>query len=239
MSEIILGVATTTKTGSTVPAVVNGTTVTVQVARDLVVGAGDVIVLTKFGAQWCAIARQFASAPASPINQPGPVPNPPSVSGKLTVGPVETRSYRNSAWRTDNTTVYQGQYGGGGNHQGCVFYGAAPRSLAGATVLDASIVVRREQGGIFAAQSTTMRLMTNATRPGGAPTLTSSTAGPSLAVGAANTGGFGVPISWVQAMVDGTAGGLAFFVAGAAPYVRFSGLGDWGPAFTLTIAWQR
>lgn len=239
MSEIILAVAQSTKTGSTTTALVNGTVVTVEVARDLTVAAGDVIVLAKFGAQWCAVARKYTAAPASPINQPGPVPNPPSVSGKLTVGPVETRSYRNSAWRTDNTTVYQGQYGGGGNHTGCVFYGAAPRSLAGATVLDASIVVRRESGGIFAAQSTTMRLMTNATRPAGAPTLGASTAGPSLAVGAANTGGFGVPISWVQAMVDGTAGGLAFFVAGASPYVRFSGLGDWGPAFTLTIAWQR
>jgi hypothetical protein len=239
MSEIILGVATGAKTGSTVGAVVNGTTVTVEVARDLTVADGDVLVLAKFGAQWTAIARKYTSAPSAPINQPGPDPNPGTVTGKLTVGPVETRSYRNSSWRTDNTTVYQGQYGGGGNHTGCVFYGGAPRSLAGAIVLDASMVVRRENGGAYAAQATTMRLMTNATRPAGAPTLTSSTAGPSLAVGAANTGGFSVPTSWVQAMVDGTAGGLAFFTGSGSPYVRLSGLGDWGPAFTLTIAWQR
>lgn len=238
MSEIILAVAVGAKAGSTASAVVNGTTVTVQVARDLSVAAGDVLVLTKFGAQWCAIARQYTAAPATPVNQPGPVPNPGTVSGRAVYGPVETRSYRNGAWRTDNSTVYQGQYGGGGNHTGCVFYGGAPRSLAGATALSASIVVRREQGGAYAAQSTTMRLMTDATRPGGAVTLGATTAGPFLAVGA-STGAFAVPVSWVQAMIDGTAGGLAFFVAGGSPYVRFSGLGDYGPAFTLTIAWQR
>jgi hypothetical protein len=83
-----------------------------------------------------------------------------------------------------------------------------------------------------------MRLMTNATRPGGAPTLTSSTSGPSLRRGS-TVGAFTIPDSWAQAMVDGTAGGLAFYEADGSPYVILAGRGDYGPAFTMTIRWSR
>jgi hypothetical protein len=106
-------------------------------------------------------------------------------------------------------------------------------------VLDASITVRRKGGGgITAAQSTTLWLVTEATRPGGAPTRTSSTAGPSLAWGQQQNG-FGIPISWAQAMVNGTAGGLALFVSGGSPYVIFDGRGSFGPSFSMTIRWSR
>ena len=240
MSVILLATATAAKAGSTVTALVNGIVSTVSVARDLSVSSGDVIVVTKVGSQWFALGRAYAAAPASPVNQPGPVPQPPGGTGTLSVAPVETRSYQSGAWRTWDTSVFQGQYGGTGNRTGCAFYGSAPRSLAGATVLSAYIQVRRKSGGAYAAQATTMRLMTNATRPAGAPTLTSSTAGPTLAVGTGPAApGFYIPASWAQSMVDGTAGGLAFFVAGGSPYVQLSGTADWGPAFTMTINWQR
>lgn len=238
MSDLAQATATTTKVGSTISAVVNGTTVTVECARDLTVAVGDVLIVGKVGASWFALARVFAAAPLAAPNDAPPTPNPPAITGTLVVSPVETRSYRNGAWRTDTTQVIQGQYGGGGNHTGAAFYGSAPRSLAGATVIAASIQVRRDTGGVFAAGGSTMRLITQATRPGGAPTLTSSTAGPSLAVGAAQSA-FAVPSAWVQSMVDGTAGGLGFFTASASPYVRFAGIGDWSPAFSLTIYWSR
>lgn len=232
----LLATATAAKAGSTVTALVNGAVVTVQVARDLTVASGDVIVVDRVGSQWFALGRAYPSAPAAPTNQAAPVAQPVSVTGTTVFGPVETRTYE-SSWRTDNTSVYQGSYGGSGNRTGCVFYGGAPRSLSGATVLSASFQVRRQSGGVFAAQTATMRLMTNATKPGGAPTLTSSTTGPRLAT---NTQGlFSVPTSWVQSMVDGTAGGLAFFTSAASPYMVFSGIGDWGPAFALTVSWQR
>lgn len=236
-NQILIATATAAKSGSTVTALVNGAVTTVSVARDLSVASGDVIVVTKVGAQWFALGRGYAAAPTSPINQPGPAAQPTGVTGSLVVTPVETRSYRNGAWRTDNTTVYQGSYGGAGNHTGAVFYGSAPRSLVGATVLSASVQVRRESGGAFAAGGSTMRLMTDSTRPAGVVTLTSTTAGPSLAVGRSTV--FTIPTAWAQSMVDGTAGGLAFFTASASPYVQFAGLGDWGPAFSLTITWQR
>lgn len=237
-----LATALTAKSGTTCTADVNGITTTVQVARDLAVAAGDVILVTKIGAQWFASARAFAAAPPPPAvgdeNQAPPPPKPVVTTGSLVVSPVETRSWRPiySGWR-DNDDVYQGEYGGQGNHTGCAFYGTKPRSLAGATVTKATIKVKRLSGGTYAAQATTMRLMTNATRPGGAPTLGSSTAGPSLAVG--DTATFTIPDSWAQALVDGTAGGVAFYDADGSPYVRFAGRGSWSPAFTLTINWRR
>jgi hypothetical protein len=151
---------------------------------------------------------------------------------------VETRSRQGSKWRSDNDDVYQGQYGNG-NHYGCVFYGNRVKALDGVTVTSAYIRVRRpDRGGANAAQSTTMRLMVNKTRPGGAPSLGSTTSGPSLRRGQTD-GSFNIPNSWAQAMVDGTAGGLCFYDAGGSPYVIFSGRGDYSAAFTLTIHWTR
>lgn len=235
--ETILGTATAAKAGTTVTCTVNGIVVTVQVARDLSVASGDVLMLNKYGFQWFAVGRLYPSAPANPLN-PGVAPvNPVTTSGVLTVSAVETRSYRNGSWRTDDTDVRQGQYGGNGNHTGAAFYGSAPRSLSGATVTSATVLIRRGSGGAFSAQGSTMRLVSESTRPGGAPTLGASTAGPSLAVNTQTT--FSVPASWAQAMVDGTAGGLGFFVAGASPWIIFTGIGTYGPSFTLNIAWTR
>lgn len=234
----LTGIATAAKTGGTVTVDVGGYTVTALANRDVTFAAGDLVIIAKVGSQWHVLTR-FGTAAITdpPISEPAPNPKPPTTTGTLTVSPVETRSYRGS-WRTDNTDVYQGEYAGNGNHTGAVFYGTKLRSLAGATVLDAKLKVRRNSAGIYAAQATTMRLMTNATRPAGAPTLTSTTTGPSLAVGATDNA-FDVPNSWVQAMVDGTAGGIAFFDADGSPYVRFAGRGSWSPAFTLTVDWQR
>lgn len=233
----IFATATAAKSSGTVTATINGITTTIRVARDLTVASGDVLLVQRIGSQWWAVGRAFESAPGVIESQTPPNPKPSTVTGSLVVAPVETRSYRGS-WRTDTTDVYQGEYGGYGNHTGCVFYGTKPRSLSGATVTDAKLKVRRVSGGIYAAQTSTMRLMTESTRPSGAPTLTSSTTGPSLAVGATDNA-FDVPNSWAQAMVDGTSGGLAFFEADGDPYIRFAGRGTWSAAFTLTIYWSR
>lgn len=233
--------ATSAKTGSTCTAIVDGISTTVQCARDLTVASGDVLLLILFGSQWFAVGRAYSAAPVdtTPDNAPPPAPKPSAVTGKLVVVPVETRSYRSGDWRDDTDDVYQGQYGGNGNHTGCVFYGTKPRSLAGATVTGATIKVRRpDAGGTNAAQTVTMREMTQRTRPSGAPTLGSSTSGPSLRRGQ-TTNSFAIPTSWAQDFVDGTAGGLAFFASGGSPYVILAGRGRWSAAFTLTISWKR
>jgi hypothetical protein len=232
--------ATAAKSGQTVTALLNGVTTTINVARDLTVASGDVLIVVPVGSEWFAVGRGYAAAP-TPVeeNDTPPPPKPTLVTGTTSIAPVETRSYRSGKWRTDTDDVYQGAYGGNGNHTGCVFYGRKPRSLAGAEVLAASIRVRRpDAGGANAAQPTTMRLMTNATRPGGAPTLGASTSGPSLRRGTTDSS-FAIPTSWGQALVDGSAGGLAFYESDGSPYVILAGRGTYGPAFTLALKWKR
>jgi len=233
----LTGTAVTTKSGSTCTVTIGDTDVTVQVARDLTVAVGDVLLVLRQGSAWWAISRLYAAAPVAVVNDAAPIPKPTVTHGTLVTAPVETRSYRGSAWRTDVDDVRQGSYGGWGNHIGCAFYGSKLRSLSGATVTGAGVRVRRLSGGVFGSQTATLRLVTQATRPSGAPTLTSSTTGPALAVG--KTGSFTVPTAWAQAMVDGTAGGLAIYDAGGSPYIVLAGRSDWAAAFTLTVNWSR
>jgi len=237
--EPITGYANAAKTGDTVDVWINGTIVTVKCARDITPAQYDLLLIMRNGMYWTAVCRLGTASVTPPYGQgDAPIPRPPVTTGTSTFGPVETRSYRSLGWRTDNDDVYQGQYGGNGNHTGCAFYGSGPRSLAGATVLGATVQVRRKNaGGITAAQPTTMRLVTQSTRPGGAPTLGASTSGPSLAWGQSTP--FTIPTSWAQSMVDGTAGGLGFFVSTGSPYVIFDGRGAYSPSFTITIRWQR
>jgi hypothetical protein len=234
--------ATAAKSGDTVSVWINGTTVTVKCARDLTVAQNDVLLLQRTGMFWTAIARLGTAAVAPPLdNGTAPPPQPTTVTGTSVFGPVETRSYRSggfTGWRTDNDDVYQGQYGGNGLHRGCAFYGGGPRALAGATVTGCWIQVRRKSGGgITAAQTTTLWGIAESTRPGGAPTLQSSTTGPSLAWGGVTN--FGFPQAFGQALVNGTTGGLAIYTASGSPYVILDGKGSYGPSFTLTIAWSR
>jgi hypothetical protein len=120
-------------------------------------------------------------------------------------------------------------------HTGCAFYGSTPQALTGATITSATMRIRRPaRGGNPIAQALNLRLVTETTRPSGAPTLTSTQAGPSLAWD--TDVDFTVPTAWVTAMVAGTAGGLAI---DGTPYVVTSGTGDYGPAWAMTINWTR
>lgn len=240
--DSVRAIAATAKSGSTCTADVAGVITTIEVARDLTVAAGDALLVTKYGgrSQWCAIARLATAAPAAPSD---PVPAPPQPAqpqaGKLVVPAFQTASYRNSSWRTDNDDVYQGTFGGNGNHTGCAFYSTKPQSLEGATVTAATIRVwRPDAGGANSAQPTTMRLVTQNKKPAGAPTLGASTSGPSLRRGQ-TVAAFTIPTSWAQAMVDGTAGGLGFFESDGSPYVILAGRGRSSSSFALTITWTR
>ncbi len=219
---------------------VNGVDVQMLAARDVSFAAGDPVAFVRAGGVWVAMCRTGTAAPPPPLSPPPPPPppKPVTVTGSKTFTPVETRSRQGSKWRTDNDDVYQGQYGGNGTHTGCAFYGNGPRSLAGATVTSARVKLRRRNaGGITAAQDTTFRLVTQRTRPSGAPTLGSSTDGPNLAWGQSTT--FTIPTSWAQAMVDGTAGGLAIFESDGSPYVILDGRSHYSSAFALTINYSR
>lgn len=236
-----VGRALAAKASGSVSVSVGGEVIAALAPRDLTLAADDPVLIAKNSGGWFVVQRYGDSAPAPPDIDVPDSPNPINPkTGSLVVQSVATRSYRAGfGWRTDSSDVYQGQYGGFGNHTGCAFYGAKPRSLEGATVTGAAVRVRRVQGGSFAAQTTTLWLLEEAYKPASAaPTRLSSTTGPRLAVGATNTS-FTVPTSWAQQMVDGTAGGLAIYDSSGSPYVVLAGRGSWSSAFTLTIRYTR
>jgi hypothetical protein len=237
-STSLIGYAQGAKSSGLLAVRVGGRTVTVLAARDVTFAAGDRVVIVRMGDLWAAVCRLDTAAVTDlPDQDIPPDPNPATITGTRTFTPVETRSWAGARWR-DDTDVYQGQYATTGNHTGAAFYGQGPRALSGATVTSATVRIRRRNGGgLTAAQATTLRLVTEATRPAGAPTLTSSTAGPSLRWAQGTDAA--VPASWAQAIVDGTAGGLALYEADGSPYVITDGIGSYSAAWALTINWQR
>jgi hypothetical protein len=235
----IVGTATANKTGTTVTANVAGVITSIDVARDLAVVTGDVLLIEPFGGdRYLAVARIGSAAVTAPeIPVPVPPSKPSITTGKKVVAAYRTISRQGSRWRSDNDDVYQGEYSNG-NHIGCAFYGNGFSSLSGSTVTRATVKMRRKNaGGITAAQDTTLRLVTEKTKPSGAPTLGSSTDGPNLRWGESTT--FDLPDSWGQALVDGSAGGLAIYESDGSPYVILDGKGDYSASFTVTINWTR
>lgn len=251
----LVGKAVTAPSGGAFLARINGIDVTTRVANGVSISSGNTVLMVRMGSVHWAIA----TLPAAPVVAPtppdpggdddvsgdsAPAPKPVVTTGTLTCVPVATATYR-SGWRSDGDPVnsfdtYQGRHAASsfGRMTGCAFYGTKPRSLAGATVTRATLKARRLSGGDYAARTTTLRLVTQSTRPAGAPTLNESTSGPSLAVDATTTG-FVIPNSWAQAMVDGTRGGLAIHVDSDTPYIRLAGRGSWSAAWALTISWRR
>ncbi|WAZ20159.1 hypothetical protein STRCI_001258 [Streptomyces cinnabarinus] len=253
----LVGQALTTVSSGACVASVGGIEVTVRAVSGLAVAVGDQLLIVRHGSVYWAVAVTVAAPavpppPPPPPEEPGPdigdsapAPKPVVTTGSLVCSPVATASYRDGKWRTDigstnNADTFQGKYGGSsfGRNTGCAFYGSKPRTLAGATVTKATLKVRRLTAGDYAARTPTLRLVTQSTRPSGAPTLNESTSGPSLAVGA-TASAFVIPDSWAQAMVDGDRGGLAISIGSDSPYIRFAGRGSWSAAWTLTIYWRR
>lgn len=233
----LTGIARSTVSAGTATVSIGGRQITAAVVRNLTLAVNDPVLIVRAGSWWIVTAVLNTAAPTPPDLDTPPNPQPPVITGRLVVAPVFTGSYRDG-WRTDDYDTIQGVYGGYGNSTGAVFYGDKPRSLAGATVTAAALGVRRNRGGVYAAQTTTLHLVTEATKPTGAPTLGSSATGPRLAVDTTDEA-FPLTTAWAQAMVDGTAGGLAVHSASGSPYVRLAGRGTWGPAWTLTLDWRR
>jgi hypothetical protein len=234
------GVAVGAKSGGLIAVNVNGVIRNIQAARDLVVGTGDVVLVHRFGSLWAASSRLFTAAVAE---MPAQIieldPNPTVVTGQLAVLPVYTGTHLASGgWLPDQRLVYQGIKYGRPNATGAMFYGAKPASLAGATVTNATLQrIRQLDGSSPGSAASTLRLVTETTKPSGAPTLTSTTAGPTTMIG--DDISFTIPNAWAQAMVDGTAGGLAFADADGSPWIQYGGRDLYPTAFTLLIDWSR
>ncbi|WP_326804969.1 hypothetical protein OIE49_29740 [Streptomyces sp. NBC_01788] len=259
----LVALAVTASANGACLADVAGIRVTVRVPPNLTISPEQNILILRRGSVYWAIAVLTAAPavppppPPPPVNDtppvdrgdPAPAPKPVTTTGTLVCPPVATSSWRDGKWRTDigsstSADTFQGRYGGSGygRNTGCAFYGSKPRSIAGATVTKATVRLRRLTSGDYARRSPTLRLVSQATRPSGAPSLNETTAGPAL--GVINQvspweSTFQLPTSWGQAMVDGSRGGLAITVASDDPYIRLAGRDSWSAAWTLTLYWRR
>jgi hypothetical protein len=237
----LTGTAESTVSSGQATVRVGDTSVVAEVVRGLSLAVGDVVLIARQGSRMWVTALLYTTAPPAPEipNDPAPPPKPATVTGTLVVTPTYTGTFRDGKWRTDDPDVFQGRFGGSafGRNTGAAFYGTKPQSLSGAAVTKATIRVRRLEAGVYGSQTATLWLVTQASKPAGAPTRTSSTTGPSLAINRETT--FTIPDSWAQAMVDGTSGGLAVHVDADSPYMQFAGRASWSPAWTLSITWSR
>lgn len=231
-------VATTASSGASCSANIGGVIVLVNLARDLTVAVGDTLLVHVVGQQYFGCCRLYSATVSTDDIEDGPDPNVATVAGRTVFFPVATGTYRDGAWLTSTTDTMQGATGGYGNATGAAFYGGKPGSLAGAVVTAATVRLRRDRSGDPAPVATTLRLVTETAKPSGAPTLTSTTAGPTLGYDGADDA-YPVPTAWAQGLADGTAGGLAVADADGSPYARLAGLGSDPAAWVLTIDWQR
>jgi hypothetical protein len=255
----LMGMAGGTVASGAVPVYVNGVLITARAVSGLSgVSSGTPLLIQRVGSTWWAMAAAPAAPAAPPTNSTPPTggggdsappPKPVVTTGSLVVAPVATSTYRDGSWRTDigsstSADTYQGRYSGSsfGTNVGVAFYGSKPHTLSGATCTGATVRLRRLSSGDYGLRAPTLRLVSQTTRPGGAPTLNESTSGPSLGVQgqvSPSESTFSLPTSWGQALADGTRGGLAISISGDSPYIRLAGRGSWSAAWTLTIYWRR
>jgi hypothetical protein len=253
---MVRGTALTAAASNACLVKVGGIQVTARVATGLTVAIGNILLLARLGSLYYVtnvIPAAPTSTPVTPppadsappdTGDPPPAPKPVTTTGTLTCVPTATACYRDGSWRSDGDPtnsfdLFQGRYGGSsyGRNTGAAFYGSKPHTLNGATCTKATVKIKRLNAGDFSARSATLRLVSQANRPGGSPTLNESTSGPSLKIGESAT--FTLPTSWGQALIDGTRGGIAISIGSDSPYIQLAGRGSWSAAMTLTISWRR
>jgi phage minor structural protein len=156
----------------------------------------------------------------------GTAPNAGTTSTTTTTWTAtSTASWRDAygGWRSDSNYVYQGEYGGYGNHRGCAFfhYADIQSKLSGKTVKSVQLYLSRRSGGTNAAQSVNIYTH-NLTSASGTPALTlHKTAAGSYAVGQAKW--ITLPISVGNSLKNGTAKGIALYSSSGSPYMIFNG----------------
>jgi hypothetical protein len=253
---VLRGTAKTASASGACLVAVGGIVVTARVATGLTVAIGNILLLARLGSTYYVtnvIPAAPTSTPATPpptdtpppdTGDTPPAPKPVVTTGTLTCVPTATACYRDGSWRSDGDPtnsfdLYQGRYGGSsyGRNTGAAFYGSKPHTLNGATCTRATVKIKRLSAGDFSARASTLRLISQTSRPGGAPTLNESTSGPGLTIGSSTT--FTLPTSWGQALIDGTRGGIGVSVSSDDPYIHLAGRGSWSAAFTVSLSWRR
>lgn len=176
------------------------------------------------------IGAGTAPTPEAAISVPPPAPQE-IVTGSWPFGPINAGTYRNGAWRSDTTLLWQGVYGSGSPQYGAAWYGEGPSSLPG-SLTSAVVVLCRVQGG-HGALAPTVALYAGTAQPEDAPDLLDSAAGPVLPLGVPVE--WALPPDWLTLLADGAAGGLGCYLPSADPALALSADGS---GMSLTCWWR-
>lgn len=168
---------------------------------------------------------------------------PAPTGGVLVVAATGSSSWRDAfggEWRSDvGSRVYQGQYGGYGNHKGLWYYPSMVAGLTGKTVTRLQIHVRRAtSGGNFGGVPLQFWLHNYAGQPVGEPAVFN---GPTAVDGGAPSIGATVdvdlPASWANQLLAGVAAGIAIHDPSAANYSILEGVREDPTSGTLSFTY--
>jgi hypothetical protein len=248
--DIRTGIVTVTPTAATVTVSVNGEELDLPYLESYTPAVNDSVLVLTRGQRWVVVGNYTNPAapvtpatPAAPPSTPTPTkPKPPTPKKTTFVRTFlanSTGCFRGGKWRTDTSNQpHQGDWGGYGINTGAWFYGSQIKAaLAGATVLKVEMYLVRIGGGQYGGITPTIWTHPHQSRPGGAPSLLSSSTVSGLAV---NTKRWvGLPLSFGTALQAGTAYGTACFVAGADPYAAFANLSGARTSGALRITYSK
>lgn len=214
-------------------ATIEGETQPVALMRHVTASAGDAAVLIiACGQTWVVGVLGAGAAPASPTgaNAPTAPTGAAGSSAPIVLRPVWSGTWRVTSWRTDISSLRQGDWSGYGAQEGAAYYG--PTLKTGVPITSGTLTLTRETGiGWASAQTPTMTLLAGSSRPGGAPTVLATSPGPALATGA--SADWAVPASWLPRFASGEAGGIGITSGGTRdPYISLLAS---GAGMTLTI----
>ena len=144
-----------------------------------------------------------------------------------------------TTWGSYGTTAVQGYYAGSttGAKSGYFFYGDRFGGRAGRVCTRAQMRLRRGPAGLGSSTAIRPHLYLHAapTKPDVPPALQATTFdGPAMRFGEERV--FDIPITAGQALLDGTAAGLAISYAGSADYAQWDGIADMAAAGQLTLS---
>jgi hypothetical protein len=207
MSTAVDGMVTVLLAGASVP-------VGASIPRDLTVAVDDLVLVGTDAGTWVLVRLGTGTLWTIPPDMATWTPPAPGRSQEA-VSPVGSGSWRGGAWRSDTSQLYCGDWSGKGVNQGGVWYGTGFRGRG--TLSGLKVPLIRRAGGVNGAQTPTMLLLPNDTRPGSWSAPVATVAGPALSINVWTD--WYPPGAWLTALENGSAGGIGIGQAGASPYI--------------------
>lgn len=177
--------------------------------------------------------------------RPVVVPNVGPGTNPYVVNAQRTGSWRSiDGWGKDSP--YQGAYGTSNFYRGAYFYGSAFGVLAGRRCTGITIRLHRNTGiggsGVGSGGAVPQMIAghIHATQPGGQPNFTTGVVnvGSLTAPNDTQVGTFPLPVSWGQALINGSLKGFGHLSLTNAYYERCKSVAEDSTTGQLSIAWE-